>query len=212
MSDPNLNLGVGGGQSPLGRGPSLQDDEKALKKGNTGILVGGAVAAVLVLVGLGALLMQGGEGDQYGAIGQQINGMKTEHFDAFWSCALPGEQIRGLRSDQDLRYAITKRARPNPSRYGTHVREQCLVKLNEHEPRLRQLIAPEDLQEQLGALSTALQDLRGGWDDYIAALEQAESYDEQAHAAQMNDIAKGWYDYKRAHGQLNDAIREQVVR
>jgi hypothetical protein len=212
MSDPNLNLGVGGGgQPPLGGGPSLEDDEKALKKGNTGVLVGGIVAAVAVTIGLGFLLLSGEGGDEYGAIGRQINGMKQEHFDAFWSCALPNEQLSNLRSDQDLRYAITKRARSNPGRYAQHVREQCLVKLNEHEPRLRQLIAPEDLQDQLADLTTALNDLRGGWNEYVDELDDVEGpYDEEAFGSHMNKIAKGWYDYKHAHNQLNSTIREHI--
>ncbi|MEQ9073347.1 MAG: hypothetical protein RLP09_05780, partial [Sandaracinaceae bacterium] len=89
--DPNLNLGVGGGQPPfLQRGPSLEEEEKAMRKGNTGVLIGGAVAALLAVVGLAVLLLSGDDGGEYRAIGQQINGMKTEHFDGFWTCALPG--------------------------------------------------------------------------------------------------------------------------
>ncbi|HJL14725.1 MAG TPA: hypothetical protein RMH99_03660 [Sandaracinaceae bacterium LLY-WYZ-13_1] len=211
MSDPNLNMGVGGGQPPFGPGPSLEEDEKALKKGRTGVLVAGILAAVAVTGGLMFVLMSGEGGDEYGAIGRQINGMKQEHFDAFWSCALPNEQLSNLRSDQDLRYAITKRAQTNPGRYAQHVREQCLVKLNEHEPRLQQLIAPEDLQGQLDDLSGALSDLRGGWNEYVEQLDQHEgAYEEGEYTAQLNKIAKGWYDYKHAHNQLNSTIREHL--
>jgi hypothetical protein len=210
--DPNLNLGVGGGQPPFNTGPSLEDEEKAMKKGNTGLLIGAGVAALAVVVGLGFVLLNSGDdSDQYGAIGRQINGMKQENFDGFWSCALPGARLGEIRSDQDLRYAITKRASSSPTRYASLVRERCIVKLQEHEPRLRSLIPPEDLQSQLDDLTHALTDLRTGWNEYIEQLDhQQAGYDEEAGAAQLSKIAKGWYDYKRAHGALNDTIREHV--
>lgn len=211
MSDPNLNLGIGGGLPPLGGGPSLEDEEKALKKGNTGVLIGGVLAGIAVVVGLGFLLLNGDDGEQYGVIGRQINGMKQEHFDSFWGCALPGEQLGELRTNQDLQYAITKRARSNPRRYAGHIRERCMVKLDEHGPGLRALIAPADLQAQLDALGTALDELHGGWGEYTTHLAAtSEAYEEDEFRADMNKIVKGWYDYKRAHGELNTAISAQV--
>ena len=209
--DPNLNLGVGGGQPPfLQRGPSLEEEEKAMRKGNTGVLIGGAIAALIAVLGLGFVLLSGEDGGEYSAIGQQINGMKTEHFDGFRTCALPGEQLSSLRSDQDLRYAITKRARSNPRRYAEHVRADCMVKLNEHRPALRELIPPPDLADQLASLETAIEDLRVGWTEYLGEIEGAESYEEDSYRAEMNKIAKGWYDYKNVHSGLNDAIREKI--
>lgn len=211
MSDPNLNLGLGGGQPPLGGGPSLQDDEKALKKGSSGPLIIGVIAAVAAVGGLGFILLQGNDGDEYGAIGQQINGMKQQHFDGFWACALPNEPLDGLRTNRDLSDAIHKRARPNPPRYGAHVREQCLVKLGEHRSGLRNLIAPEDLHSQLDELQGALEALDEGWDAYLRQLDQSqEGYDRDAAGPRISKIAKGWYDYRNAHGALNDSIREHL--
>lgn len=211
MSDPNLNLGMGGGLPPFGGGPSLEEEEKALNKGRTAALVGGVSAAVVVTVGLGFLLLSGEDGGEYGAIGQQINGMKQEHFDAFWICALPDESLSRLRSDQDLRYAISKRARTNPGRYAQHVREQCLVRLNEHGPRLDQLLPPEDLRGRIAELNAALDGLRAGWTEYIEELDDLDGpYDEDALGPAMNKIAKGWYDYKRAHNELNSTIRDHL--
>lgn len=206
MSDPNPNLGP---PSPLGGG-SLDDDEKALKKGNTAVLVIGIVAGLAVVAGLVVLLMNEEPTDQFRTIGQQVNGMKSEHFDGFWTCALPNERLDRLRSDQDLRQAITKRASPAPQRYAQHVRQQCLVKLNEHEAPLRSLIAPPDLQGQLSELTEALGSLRAGWGDYLDYLDRTETYDESAAAPRVSTIAKGWYDYKHAHSQINSTIRERL--
>src|SRR5687768_10327913 len=104
MTDPNLNLGVGGGLPPLG-GPSFEDDEKALKKGRGWVLVAGIIAALVVVAGL-IFVLASEQPDQYGTIGRQINGIRQEHFDGFWMCALPDEQLDQLRTDRNLRDAI----------------------------------------------------------------------------------------------------------
>jgi hypothetical protein len=214
--DPNLNQGVGGGPRPPLGGPSLAEEEKALKKGSTGVLVGGVVAALVVAGGLGFVLLQTGGDDReaYSAIGRQVNGMKQEHFDGFWGCALPGHPLDRLGSDRDLRRAIHERARRAPARYAGHVRSECMVELTEHEPGLRQLIAPDDLSGQLEELTGALVSLRESWDDYIAALERgdhAEGYDEAAYQQQITRIAKGWHDYKHAYSETNDTIRGHLT-
>lgn len=204
MSEPNLNLGP-----PLGGGPSLDDDEKALKKGNTWVLVAAVAAGLVVIAGV-IYVLAGEQPDQYGTIGRQINGMKSEHFDAFWACSLPGERLEGLRSDQDLRYAINKRAVTSPARYAQHIRQDCLVKLNEHEAPLQALIAPEDLSGQLRDLGTSLDSLRSGWNDYLDYLDHTETYDEEEASPHLGKIAKGWYDYKHAHNEINSTIRAHL--
>lgn len=203
MTEPNLNLGP-----PLG-GPSLEDDEKALKKGNTWVLVVGLVAGLAVVAGV-IVLLASEQPNQYGTIGQQINGMKAQHFDAFWACALPNERLDELRSDQDLRVAINRRAHSSPGGYAQHVRQDCLVKLNEHEAPLQALIAPEDLSGQLAELGTSLESLRGAWGEYLDYLDHTETYDEEDAESRVSKIAKGWYDYKHAHAGLNTSIREHL--
>ncbi len=200
MSDPNLNLGP-----PLG-GPSLEDDEKALKKGNTWVLVAAVVGGLVVVAGL-IFALASEQPDQYGTIGRQINGMKADHFDAFWVCALPNEPLDHLRSDQDLREAINERANRSPGRYAQHVRHDCLVKLNEHGAAI-DLIAPAELSDQLGELDHSIEELRTAWGSYLDYLDQTQTYDEDAASSRVGAIAKGWYDYKRAHSELNRAIRE----
>lgn len=207
MSDPNPNLGP---PSPLGGG-SMDDDEKALKKGNTGVLIIGVVAALAVLAGVVVLLMNEEPTDQYRTIGQQVNGMKSEHFDGFWACALGDARlVDRINSADDLRTQINSQANRGPQRYSQHVRQQCLVKLNEHEAPLRSLIAPPDLQGQLTELNTALGDLRASWGDYLTYLDQSETYDASSAAPRVTKIAKGWFDYKTTHQAINSAIRERL--
>jgi hypothetical protein len=170
-----------------------------------------ALLAVVIVVGGLAWWMAGEQPDQYGTIGRQVNGMRADHFDAFWACALPRMRLDDLRSDQDLRYNINKRAASAPGRYASHVREQCLVKLNEHDRPLRALIAPEDLQGQIEELGRALTALRDGWGGYLTELDRVGGtpYDEEAMGPQLNKIAKGWFDYKVAHNNINRIIRER---
>ena len=60
------------------------------------------------------------------------------------------------------------------------------------------------------SLETALNDLRTGWTEYLGEIESAEGYEEDTYRTEMNKIAKGWYDYRNVHGDLNDAIREKI--
>lgn len=202
---PNL------GPVPTSRGPSLEEEEKAMRSGRWRMIVV-ALLAIGAAVGGLAWWIASDQPSPYGQIGSQINGMKAEHFDAFWSCALQGTRVNDLRSDQDLRYNINKRASSAPGRYATHVREQCLVKLNEHDQPLRALIAPQDLQGQIDDLGRAVTELRDAWGGYLTELDRAGNapYDEEAMSPQLTEIAKGWYDYKVAHGNLNRSIREHL--
>lgn len=211
MSDPNLNMPIGGGTPPLGPGgPSLDDDEKALRKGGATTLIVGLVAALLVGGALVFLLVRQDTPDPYAETSRELSLIKHEHFDGFWGCALPNQPLANLRSDQDLRRAIHKRARTQPSRYAEHVRQQCLAKLTEHDGPLQRVIAPPDLQPQVTELGTALTDLRAGWTEYLGYLDRVESYDDED--APIGKIAKGWYDYRRAHGAITTAARERQER
>jgi hypothetical protein len=212
MTDPNLNLGVGGGSPPLG-GPSFEDDEKALKKGRGWVLVAGIIAALVVVAGL-IFVLASEQPDQYGTIGRQINGIRQDHFDGFWMCALPDEQLDRLRTDRNLRDAIHARARRAPAPYAQHIRNDCLVKLNEHGRPLRELIPPDDLRGKLAELETSIDALRVGWEEYLLVLDRttAEDYDPEAMDARLNKIAKGWFDYKNTHIELNNEIREHLGR
>lgn len=204
--DPNRNLGP----PQIVRGATLEEEEKALKKGNTWVLVAACVAALAIGAGIIVLLAQEDPTVQYRTIGQRVNGMKTQHFDGFWACALPNERLDNLGSDQDLRRAINERARTRPAAYAQHVRQRCLVKLTEHQPKLTELIPPADLIEPLAALTTALGDLKAAWDAYNEHLDHVETYDEAAAGSLLTAIARGWYDYKRAHGTINNIVREHL--
>ena len=204
--------GQGGGGftalTPIG-GPSLEQEEKALRSGRGKMVAGMAVAVLAAVAGLVWFVSASGP-SEYGQLGRQINGMRAEHFDAFWACALPREDLRDIRNDQQLRAEIAERA-VQPRAYATHVRTQCMVHLDEHLPPLAALILPEDLDPPVQSLRAAIEAQRTAWGAFLEHLDRVEGgFDAEAADAQLGAIARGWYDYKVAHGQVNDVIRAHV--
>lgn len=201
----------GGGFTPLtpSGGPSLEDEERAMKSGRGRML---AAMAVAVLAAIGGMVWFIGsqQPNEYGQIGRQINGMRGEHFDAFWACALPREDIRDLRNDQQLRAAVAQRASAGRA-YAQHVRNECMVHLDEHVSPLNALIVPDDLRASVDQLRAAIDAQRQAWSRFLDYLEHLEggfvADDADEH---LTAIARGWFDYKVAHGAINDVVRGHV--
>lgn len=212
MADPNENLGVGGGMPPLGPVGSLEAEEKALKKGKGRMLAGMIVAAIAAVAFLVWYMSSGGE-DAYGTFGRNINGYDQQYFDQFWGCSLQGVDLRNIRTNDDLRGEIHERAARGGPRYAAHVRERCMPKLAEMEPKLTALIPPEDMAAKLTELNETVQRLRAAWGDFAGYLENLEGgYDEDDADEKVGQIARAWYDYSRTHNELNRSVREKLGR
>lgn len=211
-----------GGQNPLGpvqiggdKPTSLADDEKAIGGGGgTGTMIAAIVVFGLLAVGGVVLFMRSGGESEYSQLGRQINGMRSEHFDSFWSCALPREDIRDLHTADDVISNVNDRARSSPHAYAQLVRSQCMTHLDEHAAPLTALIVPADLQPSVEQLRTALNAETAAWTAYLAYLDQLPGgYDgEDPEATRLvTAVARGWYDYKVAHGAVNEVIRGHVT-
>lgn len=212
MGDANENLGVGGGQPPMGPlgGPSLDAEEKAMRKGK-GRMLAGMIAAVVAAVVLAVVfLASGGEAEAYRQFGRNINGMKQEHFDQFWGCALRGENISEIRDNAALMDEIDQRGVQGSKRYVAQVRDQCMETLSGLRPKLDALIPPEDMQDDVNQLAEATSQLRSAWSNFIAHVDSADSYDSDAAREPITQIARAWYDFKRIHSQLNAKVREKI--
>ncbi len=186
---------------------SLAQEEKAMRSGG-GMLVGAFLFFALLVAGV-IFAMMGGD-EPYEQFGQNLNGLKTNHFDAFWACAFQGPV--NVSNNQELQEQLHLRGSRGKGRYGNHVRDECVDKLSDLEPALAALIPPAEQQEKVNELIGATRALRGAWSDYISHLSALgdEAYDEDAASDPMTRIARAWYDYKRVHGQLNTSIREQL--
>jgi hypothetical protein len=190
---------------------ALVDAEAAMHKGRAGSLVAmGGLGAALVA---GLVFLMGGQ-DQarvYGEIGRQINGLKRGHFDQFWGCALQGANVNDIKSNAELETQVGGRGQERGQRYGVHVREKCLPKLVDIGPKLDTLIVPTDLQPDVNGLKQANAQLRSAFSAYVAYLDDPElDYDEERGDPLVKEIGKAWYDFKKAHADVNKLIKGKL--
>lgn len=194
------------------KGLSFEDEERALRSGRGRMLAGMIAAVVLVLVGVIWVLRPSGD-ETYRTFGRNVNGFDREYFDAFWSCALKGADLRNIRSDRDLLGNLHRRGIQGGQRYGALVKERCFPRLEDLQEKLDGLIPPEGLQQDLTALRTSTTKLRSAWSDYIGYLVGLDGpYVEEDAQGPANGIARGWYEYKHAHKIVNDKLREKIAK
>jgi len=190
---------------------ALADAEGQMHKGRAGSLLAMAALGVAVIAGL--VMLVGGE-DQarvYGELGKTINGLERGSFVRFWGCALEGENVNDLRSNGELIAKVDGRGMERGRNYGVHVREKCLPMLKGIGPELDTLIAPPDLQQNVKALKDANNALRGAWSDYVGYLDDPELvYDQEKAKPFVTAIARGWYDFRKAYGELNKTIKSKL--
>lgn len=210
MGDLNDNVPIGGGRNPLDV-MTLSDAEAAMHKGRGGMIV----AAVVVVVGLvGALVVFLGGDDErrvYSELGKTINGARVGEFDQFWACALPGENLRDLKSNEDLVAKLEVQAVGGQARFATRLRDTCLPKLEGIEPKLSALILPPDLKPSVSSVVTATGDLRSATSNLISYLDQPElEYDEEEAREKIQKIGRGWYDFRKAHADVNAVLKAHL--
>lgn len=209
--DPNDNLGVGGGAPPPSTLASLEAEEKAMRSGKGRMLVtmGAAVVAAVALL---IWFMSPDATQQYREFGKKINGLDAAHFTPFMGCMLRGEDLRNIRGGAELRAELNLRAGRGGKAFGVYLRDQCSPKLADYEPKLEALIPPPDLSEALRALTVAIGALRGATSEYVAFLDEHETYDVDAAKPAVDKVIKAWFDYKVAHRAVNDGVRSRTTQ
>lgn len=190
---------------------SLADDEAALKQSNVGLYVGLGLGVVAVLAGLFLLLSGDDEARVYGDLGKKINGLRQAHFDQFWGCALQGELLKDIKTNTDLIAQIDGRATDHGTAYAVHVRDKCLPKLQKIEPELDTLIVPPELKPSVDAMRDATSKLRAGYSAFISYLDTPDTkYQSEGARVYLDNIARGWFDFRKAHADVNKAIKEKL--
>lgn len=197
-------------QTPI-LGGSLADEEAAMRKGKGGTLALMGALGVALLAGL-ALVMTGGDEERvYGEIGKRINGVKQANFDQFWGCALQGANLRDIKTNADLAFQIDVRALERGRAYGLHLRDNCSDLLTDITPELEALIVPDDLRPEVDAMKQATGKLRSAVSSFIAYLDDPKlSYDSDKAAPMIQAIARGWYEFKKAHAQANKTLKAKL--
>lgn len=198
------------GDRPIELRGTLADDEAAMRKGKAGSLVTMAVLGLAVLGGLFYLVGGGDQARVYGDLGKQINGLKQSSFDQFWSCALQGEDLRDVTSNTELVSRLNSLGRDGGREFAKNMREACRPQLENIGPALDTLIVPPDMQAHVRAMSEAASSLRTATSGFIVYLDDPElQYDEEAAKPHVSAMARAWYDFKKAHGEANQVIKQQ---
>ena len=189
----------------------LGDVESQMHKGRAGSLVVMGGLGVAIVVGLVVLVGGDDEARVYGEIGKTINGLERSHVEQFWGCALQGENLEELRSSTDLITKVDGRGFERGRNYGQHVRAKCLPMLEDVGPELDTLIAPEELKPDITAMRKGNEQLRSAWSGFITYLDDPElKYDQEAAKPHVTQIARGWYEFKKAYAQVNKKIKVKL--
>lgn len=190
---------------------SFADDEAALKRGKGGVF---GVLAVIVVAGIAVLWFVVGKDDQarvYGELGKQLNGLKQAHFDQFWGCALSGANLASIKTNTDLETQLDGRASERGQNYALYLRDKCASKLTDIEPTLDTLIVPDDLKQPVAEMKAATSKLRAGVGGLISYLDTPElHYDRAAADVYLQNITRGWFDFRNAHADLNKVLKSRL--
>lgn len=204
----NQSSGVGG--AGLGDNTAL-DDAKAFNKGK-GRTLAVMIAMLLVAVAALAWYLSQDQGDAYGEVGKQVNGLKSQYFDGFLVCALPGTRPSDLKNDADLRSQLHQRGRAG-ARYAAHLRDKCMAPLRELGTQLRALLPPAETAPPVKAMAEATAKISAGVDGFASHLDALPAaYDEAAAEPETDGIVRGWYEFKKAHAEFNQLVRTKLGR
>jgi hypothetical protein len=198
-------------QNKAGLAGSFADDEAALKRGKGGVF--GVLAVILVLAagGLWFLMGKGDDARVYGELGKQLNGLKQAHFDQFWGCALSGANLASIKTNTDLETQLEGRAQERGQNYALYLRDKCADKLKEIEPTLDTLIVPDDLKAPVTEMKASTSKLRAGVSALISYLDNPElHYDHAAAGVYLENITRGWFEFRKAHADLNKVLKSRL--
>lgn len=196
--------------SDAGRLARALEDAKAFNKGKGRILVF-MIALGCALVFFFAWFLLAEQPNPYSALGKQANGLKTQYFDAFWACALPGKVVSEVKSDADLRGELDVRAVAG-ARYGAQLRE-CLKPMENLSVSLGALMPPDDAAIHVKNMASGAAKVSLGAKRFAVYLASVEGeYDADNAARESDMLVRGWYEFRKAHADLNVLLRAHLGR
>jgi hypothetical protein len=191
----------------------IDEEVTAMNKGNRGKMI--AVLVGLLLIGSGSVLglnvMDRTSG--YRDAGKALSSVKKTGFDGFWTCALPGVDLREIKSNADLvgRIQIQERGKAGALVYARQVRDRCIDTLLGIETKLDAKLFPSDLGRHINAMKAATSKMREAWQEYITYLTNSGSdFDEAKSTFYETRIAEGWYGFLKGYVELNGALRAKL--
>jgi hypothetical protein len=187
------------------------EDAKAFNKGKGRLLFVMIAFVLLAVAGFAWYLVQD-QPNPYGELGKQVNGLRGQYFDAFWTCALPGKQLAALKNDGELRAEIHLRAE-SAERYAQHLSNKCRPETSELITRLRALMPPDEARPLLQQMIEGLIKMDTGtraFADYLQGLQGPYAAEEGEPA--LSGLVRGWYEFRKAHAELNQLVRTKLNR
>ncbi len=199
------------GRADLGDAAATLEDAKAFNKGK-GRLLAGMLGLLVAAIGAFAFYLVQDQPNPYGELGKQVNGLRGSAFDGFFSCALPGSKPAELKSNEDLLEELHGRGAAG-ARYGSHLRDKCRPTLADLSVRLRALLPPEDAEPLVKQMADAVSKIEAGVNVYADHLQGLEGpYDRDVATSQLEGLTRGWYEFRKAHAELNKLIKEKLNR
>lgn len=187
------------------------EDAKAFNKGKGRLLFVMIAFVLLAVAGFAWYLVQD-QPNPYGEMGKQVNGLRGQYFDGFWTCALPGKQLAALKNDGELRAEIHLRAQ-SAERYAQHLSNKCRPETSALITRLRALMPPDEARPLLQQMMEGLIKMDTGtraFADYLQGLQGP--YVAVEGEAALSGLVRGWYEFRKAHAELNQLVRTKLNR
>lgn len=199
------------GSADLGDAAAAIEDAKAFNKGKGRLLAAMIALLVAALGGFAFYLIQD-QPNPYAELGKQVNGLRSTEFDGFWTCALPGTKPADIKNNGALIEEIHNRGVAG-ARYATHLQSKCSPPLRELGTRLRALLPPDEAAPLVKAMADATTKIDVGVGAYAGHLQNLEGpYDRDAASSEIEGLARGWYDFRTAHAQLNKLVKAKLGR
>ena len=198
------------GESQTLEGPPLVEAGKGIRKGRTGVLYTLIGLGIVVVLGLLALMGSGDEQRVFRELGKRINGTKQATFDSFFSCVFGGQDPGAIRTNTELERELIAHAQQHDAHWVQNARDACLPLLVDAEEQLEVLITPKEIKSDVAAMSQALADLRASSSAFVSYLTSTDDYDRTRLRSLASDIARSWYDFRRAHGSVNRTIKRKL--
>jgi len=206
MSDtPNF------GSASLADAASAIEDAKAFNKGK-GRLLAAMIAMVAAALGGFAFYLVQDQPNPYAELGKQVNGLRAGGFDQFWTCALPKANPAEIKNNEDLVEELHGRGAAG-ARYATHLQTKCAPPLRDLSTRLRALLPPPDAQPGVKAMADAVTKIDVGVGVYAGHLQALDGpYNRDNAAPELESLVRGWYEFRKAHADLNKLVKSKLGR
>ena len=194
---------------PPERRRSVEAEVLLMNRGR-GRQVFGLAAGALLLIAAGVVLLQRvTRGDAYAEAAAATARIEQDHFDAFFSCALPGTRPSQL-SAQHVHSALENLADRHGKSYAKTL-QGCLPQMQALVASVQALQIPRAVKPQHAGLVAAAGTLASANTQLLRYLtDSSKPYDYVAAMLLLEKLGTGWAGYRAAQTDLEQALQERL--